>query len=499
VPFRVVDTTQLAFSTRYRPAESITNRTPKAMAGGYITTPKIVTNTPPVAIVGVSPLGVLTSIPDLLNFSLPIVTSIVLRFVSFIHYVSDIPIHPYGLHENSTWRQNSLKPDTQLGDFGVSLPHPIIYYFPIFLSPPLSHPLPPLSFHHLSMQWTVKKQKEFETQLLVPILSLSPHGVFSYFIGLSKVHQCFSPLTLFVDCYLIGLYSVLYNKGYINNFLEQFWDCSTKLAYAHQFSCWAIPPIHFCKIIDRCWERKQTNPQYALSQHYFLENHLYSSNPPTILYPAMDLVSVRQKNQYDIYIGNTIYIEMRQQTSVNGINVEVLRVPWYPQRTKEWTCVPCSIWMCLAYFKNVYENKIINNKAPSPDLGYLIDILHTRPTTGTIVDRGLCTALDKEGWPFEYSYKSSNFKELKRYLGKNIPVTVIYDGSYLLDERPGPAHAGVVIGMTNNDDVVLNNPWYGPFYFVDKLQFERAWENKYNRAIIIKPVPQSELEVEVTE
>lgn len=177
---------------------------------------------------------------------------------------------------------------------------------------------------------------------------------------------------------------------------------------------------------------------------------------------------------------------MKRTMTIQGEKVTILKVPWYPQSDTDWKCFVCSLKMCLEYFKNEYHNNEVRQNIPSLDIDNLMEITHTRKNTGTPVG-GLCKKLQKAGLPFSFQLKSSSFNELEERIDAGLPVIVIYNGSYLKDERRGPSHAGVVIGI-NDDDIILNNPWFGATYKTDRFKFERAWELEYNQVLIMDPI-----------
>lgn len=54
--------------------------------------------------------------------------------------------------------------------------------------------------------------------------------------------------------------------------------------------------------------------------------------------------------------------------------IEVLKVPWFPQMDIEWTGMVNSIKMCLEYMKNTYSNRIIRNVVPNMDIDEIMTI-----------------------------------------------------------------------------------------------------------------------------
>ncbi len=200
----------------------------------------------------------------------------------------------------------------------------------------------------------------------------------------------------------------------------------------------------------------------------------------------------------DIIINEKILrFVMKRTFKIENEEIEVLKVPWYSQSEVEYTCFVYSFKMCMEYFKNEYifgkDAELIKDKIPDYTIQDIKELTHTRDGVGTIVSNHLCSILEKK-FPFKFTLKyDSSFSDIKENLNKNLPVIVIYDATYLDREERGGGHAGVVIGMSEEGNLVLNNPWFGAEYFVERVKFERAWELEYNRAFFMKPSLQKRL------
>ena len=64
----------------------------------------------------------------------------------------------------------------------------------------------------------------------------------------------------------------------------------------------------------------------------------------------------------------------------------------------------------------------------------------------------------------------------------------------MLYNEPGPSHAGVVIGVIEDIDLILNNPWLGPERLIRWKDLQKGWELEYNKLVIMKPETQMKLE-----
>ena len=173
--------------------------------------------------------------------------------------------------------------------------------------------------------------------------------------------------------------------------------------------------------------------------------------------------------------------------------IEVLKVPWYPQQDIEWTCVVNSLKMCMEYMKNTYNNRLIREITPNLNIDEIMKITHTRRFVGTAVDSNLIRNLNSNIEGINFSLEEDvNMNQLKKKIDEGIPSIVIYDCQFLKYGMRGPGHAGVIIGITE-DNIIMNNPWLGSEFFVMHEDFSPAWELEYNQAILIEPNPQSKL------
>jgi hypothetical protein len=127
------------------------------------------------------------------------------------------------------------------------------------------------------------------------------------------------------------------------------------------------------------------------------------------------------------------------------------------------------------------------------DIDEIMTITNTRRFTGKDVDSRLIKKLNStiEGVIVSLEEDVSMGK-LSAKLEKGIPSIVLYNCQFLTEGIRGPAHAGVVIGATE-DYIVLNNPWLGSERFMPHEVFAPAWELEYNQAILLDPNPQSKL------
>lgn len=182
---------------------------------------------------------------------------------------------------------------------------------------------------------------------------------------------------------------------------------------------------------------------------------------------------------------------MKQQIRIDGHSIEVLAVPYYTQGDTEYLCVIYSLMMVLDYIKR-YKQSPPNTGALTPSKDDLIALTKTDPNTGTDLSDDIMRILNEKYSTYTFKLKESTFEEVYKVLDDGYPAIVIYNPAILFIKQKGPAHAGVVIGMTNNG-LILNNPWYGEFFYVDKLSFTQAWDVEYNWAIFVKPNSQVRL------
>jgi uncharacterized protein YvpB len=184
---------------------------------------------------------------------------------------------------------------------------------------------------------------------------------------------------------------------------------------------------------------------------------------------------------------------MERYIPINGNHVKILRVPYFNQSDSEWLCVVYSLKMVLDFYKNVHTTDKIREISPNTTRDELLGITKTKIATGTQISQNLIHSLNRAFPSMKFDLKQTNYREIQQALDKHNPVIVIYNPAILFINEEGPGHAGVVIGM-NDQMIILNNPWYGPGFIVEKTEFDRAWEIEYNTAIFIQPNPQKRLD-----
>ncbi len=182
---------------------------------------------------------------------------------------------------------------------------------------------------------------------------------------------------------------------------------------------------------------------------------------------------------------------MKQQIRINEHSIDVLAVPYYVQGDTEYLCVIYSLMMVLEYIK-CYKQPSPNISASMPSKDDLIASTKTDPNTGTDLSDDMIRILNRKYPAYTFTLGESTLEEVHKVLADGYPAIVIYNPAILYIKQKGPAHAGVAIGMTD-DGLILKNPWYGEFFYVDKLSFTRAWDVEYNWAIFIRPNPQARL------
>ncbi len=188
--------------------------------------------------------------------------------------------------------------------------------------------------------------------------------------------------------------------------------------------------------------------------------------------------------------------DTRLTITIRDNPVEVIRVPYFPQSPTDNFCYVCSLKMVLAYFKNVYPDQLINSNTPELSFDEIKKI--TRTHEGGTRTETLIRDLQENISTLEFKIvKDGNYNMIKESLDLDIPVIVLYCGSFLKYREIAGGHAGVVIGITDND-IILNNPWFGYQYVCDKSEFQDAWDIERNQFIKIKPRSQRRLDMGTT-
>lgn len=185
----------------------------------------------------------------------------------------------------------------------------------------------------------------------------------------------------------------------------------------------------------------------------------------------------------------------RQIITEDNRETQVLRVPFYYQSNLDALCFVFSIKMCIEYFKNIYENDFIRRKTPNLDINEIRKLTHTDEFLGTRVDRQLMKELSRSIPSLSFSLiEEYSIERIRKNFNRNLPTIILYNCSYMMYNERGPSHAGVVIGVVEENDLIVNNPWLGPEKLIRWKDLQKGWELEHNKAVTIKPETQTRLE-----
>ena len=137
-----------------------------------------------------------------------------------------------------------------------------------------------------------------------------------------------------------------------------------------------------------------------------------------------------------------------------------MKIPYYKQET-EWTCGAASMRMVLESFGIKRSEK------------QLIKLLKTNKVVGT--------------WEFELPKLAERYKldyvverngtvdDLREFVKEGFVIIVCY---YIIQERE--AHYAVLINI-DDENVYLNDPWFGANHILQREYFEKVWKSDPKR------------------
>ncbi len=135
-----------------------------------------------------------------------------------------------------------------------------------------------------------------------------------------------------------------------------------------------------------------------------------------------------------------------------------LEIPFFKQSTDS-DCGPASVRMVLAYYgESVSEEDLRRELDTNPETGS-----HNDDLVRALTARGYSVVSDEHG----------TLEEVAQYLSDGVPVIV---GYHLPIEEEG--HYAVVTEVTPTN-VVLNDPWHGPGFTLDREDFISRWYSEH--------------------
>lgn len=135
----------------------------------------------------------------------------------------------------------------------------------------------------------------------------------------------------------------------------------------------------------------------------------------------------------------------------------MVNLPYFKQDT-DYSCGPAVMQMVFRFYGKVFsEDKLIKKLKTNKDLG---------TAHQAMIELALA-----EGF-YVYVNNESSLEEIKFFHNKNIPVIVHY-----LEPESEDGHYAVAID-TEEDKVILNDPWNGEKFKISYKDFEKRWRNE---------------------
>ncbi|MEA3281186.1 MAG: hypothetical protein U9Q68_01290 [Euryarchaeota archaeon] len=132
------------------------------------------------------------------------------------------------------------------------------------------------------------------------------------------------------------------------------------------------------------------------------------------------------------------------------------------------------------------QNEFVRNSTPNMSVDELKQLTHSGKFTGTRIDRSLMNELTRKIPSINFTLtEECSIDHLKRHFENDLPTIVLYNCSYMLwKTRIG--HAGVVIGIIDDNDLIRGNPWLGPESLVKWKDFLKSWELEYTKVVMLE-------------
>lgn len=166
---------------------------------------------------------------------------------------------------------------------------------------------------------------------------------------------------------------------------------------------------------------------------------------------------------------------IRNAILFDGRETTILTVPYFSQRENDALCLPCSIRMVIEYYRDYYDNDVIKKHLPALDICQISRLVNADRYSGTRYTIDFLKINDEISVLHFHHKFNVKYQEIKKRLDKHIPSIIVYNYTFMKNQLGGPAHAGVIIGLTDRE-IILNNPWAGSGVEIPKNDIEPAWE-----------------------
>lgn len=148
-----------------------------------------------------------------------------------------------------------------------------------------------------------------------------------------------------------------------------------------------------------------------------------------------------------------------------------MKIPYFKQDT-DYTCGPATLQMAFAYYGNKQSEMDLAKK------------MKTNSNVGTTHKRMIKVA-NQNGF-YAYVNNNSNFDEIVYFLNRKKPVV-----THFIEPSSDAGHYAVITSINDKKEIVLNDPWNGKNFTMNKKDFLERWRDKkglfINWIMVISP------------
>ncbi|WP_290597477.1 MULTISPECIES: papain-like cysteine protease family protein [unclassified Archaeoglobus] len=178
------------------------------------------------------------------------------------------------------------------------------------------------------------------------------------------------------------------------------------------------------------------------------------------------------------------------RTWSDGVQIDCLRVPLYTQPDDEPLCFAYCVKMILDYFKNIYPDEKVRRTVNSLDIDEIAKILDIKED-GWVMSEKRLQQLSEATASLEFVYSEMvDMSILEANLSAHIPKIIIFDKLYLIDSNylllEPMLHSAVVVGLEDEQWIVLNDPWGQGYERIDIANFYDAWDRACRAVVEVK-------------
>lgn len=189
--------------------------------------------------------------------------------------------------------------------------------------------------------------------------------------------------------------------------------------------------------------------------------------------------------------------KLYRQVHLGATSVRVLDIAYQTQRPHVMYCAVASLKMAYDFLRVQAGGASLGAVAPELSMDEIAAQTRTDPLTGVVLSDEFFASFNKIQRLVKVEWAEGvTLEQMSTMSSNGLPAIPAYYPSVCVTgdlEVSGASHLGVYLGHSD-DEVLLQNPWYGEYHKWPRKAFEQSRELLGRQAIVFKPIKEKTLD-----